>query len=215
MANKAGSRKSCCGAGDTAAKGAVINREEGEGSKSEKLAAALEASQPIIIVTIQTFPFVLRAIENSVSLKERCYAIIADEAHSSQSGRTAGKLKEVLTKEESGEEEEIDYEDKLNARVEARKGSPNLSYSAVLTPTAFNIIAPLYRTLVLSCSRNHALCCRVFAETRIERTKSLQNTVMPPSCGGTSARARRDLVLNRVRQLFQTCLSLQQRHAST
>lgn len=54
-----------------------INREEGEGSKSEKLAAALEGSQPIIIVTIQTFPFVLRAIENSVSLKERCYAIIA------------------------------------------------------------------------------------------------------------------------------------------
>ncbi len=48
-----------------------INREEGEGSKSEKLAAALEGAQPIIIVTIQTFPFVLRAIENSVSLPTR------------------------------------------------------------------------------------------------------------------------------------------------
>src|SRR5690606_403438 len=70
-----------------------INREEGEGSKSEKLAAALESSQPIIIVTIQTFPFVLRAIEDSVSLKERRYAIIADEAHSSQSGSTARQLK--------------------------------------------------------------------------------------------------------------------------
>ncbi|MDX2425794.1 MAG: DEAD/DEAH box helicase family protein, partial [Cycloclasticus sp.] len=52
-----------------------INRKEGDGSKSEKLASALEASQPIIIVTIQTFPFVLKAIENSVSLKERHYAI--------------------------------------------------------------------------------------------------------------------------------------------
>jgi type I restriction enzyme R subunit len=70
-----------------------INRDEGAGSKSEKLAKALEESTPIIIVTIQTFPFVLKAIENSVSLKERNYAIIADEAHSSQTGSTARQLK--------------------------------------------------------------------------------------------------------------------------
>jgi type I restriction enzyme R subunit len=55
-----------------------INREEGDGSKSEKLATALEESQPIIIVTIQTFPHVMKAIENSTSLKERNYAVIAD-----------------------------------------------------------------------------------------------------------------------------------------
>ncbi|EMI28470.1 type I restriction endonuclease subunit R [Rhodopirellula europaea] len=107
-----------------------INRDEGQGSKSEKLAAALESSQPIVIVTIQTFPFVLKAIENSVSLKERCYAIIADEAHSSQSGRTAGKLKEVLSTEATEEEVEISAEDAVAASVEARKGSPNLSYYA-------------------------------------------------------------------------------------
>ena len=52
---------------------ARINNQEGDGSKSEKLAKALENSQPIIIVTIQTFPFVLKAIEDSVSLKERNY----------------------------------------------------------------------------------------------------------------------------------------------
>ncbi len=79
-----------------------INNKEGDGSKSEKLAAALENSQPIIIVTIQTFPFVLRAIENSAVLKERRYAIIADEAHSSQTGATARKLKEVLVSGCSG-----------------------------------------------------------------------------------------------------------------
>jgi type I restriction enzyme R subunit len=107
-----------------------INRETGQGSKSEKLAAALEGSQPIIIVTIQTFPFVLKAIENSVSLKERNYAIIADEAHSSQTGRTAGKLKEVLNKDESSEGEEATAEDALAASVEARKSSTNLSYYA-------------------------------------------------------------------------------------
>ena len=105
-----------------------INRDEGQGSKSEKLATSLEASQPIIIVTIQTFPFVLKAIENSTSLKERSYAIIADEAHSSQSGRTAGKLKEVLSTEAT--EEDLSAEDALTASVEARKSALNLSYYA-------------------------------------------------------------------------------------
>lgn len=107
-----------------------INRDEGQGSKSEKLAAALEGSQPIVIVTIQTFPHVLKAIENSVSLKERCYAIIADEAHSSQTGRTAGKLKEVLSAEERPEEADITAEDALAASVESRRSSSNLSYYA-------------------------------------------------------------------------------------
>ncbi|KAA1258922.1 Type I restriction enzyme R protein [Rubripirellula obstinata] len=107
-----------------------INRDEGQGSKSEKLAAALENSQPIVIVTIQTFPFVLKAIENSVSLKERCYAIIADEAHSSQSGRTAGQLKEVLSTEATHEDAETTAEDALAASVQARRSSANLSYYA-------------------------------------------------------------------------------------
>ena len=74
-----------------------INNKEGLGSKSEKLANALEKSQPIIIVTIQTFPFVLKAIENSLNLKQRHYAIIADEAHSSQTGATAKELKQTLS----------------------------------------------------------------------------------------------------------------------
>ncbi|WP_204369186.1 type I restriction endonuclease subunit R [Methylocucumis oryzae] len=108
-----------------------INNKEGDGSKSEKLAAALEKSQPIIIVTIQTFPYVLRAIENSVSLKERCYAIIADEAHSSQSGSTARQLKEVLMIEASEDnEEEVTTEDILDAAIASRRASKNVSYFA-------------------------------------------------------------------------------------
>jgi type I restriction enzyme, R subunit len=106
-----------------------INKEEGDGSKSEKLATALESSQPIIIVTIQTFPFVLKAIENSVSLKERHYAIIADEAHSSQTGSTARKLKEVLMIEGS-DEGELTADDILDAAVASRRVSSNLSYFA-------------------------------------------------------------------------------------
>lgn len=108
-----------------------INRSEGAGSKSEKLATALENSQPIIIVTIQTFPYVLKAIENSVSLKERSYAIIADEAHSSQSGSTAKKMKEVLlTDATSDEEETLTSEDILDSIIAAQKKSGNLSYLA-------------------------------------------------------------------------------------
>jgi type I restriction enzyme R subunit len=110
-----------------------INREEGQGSKSEKLAKALEGSQPIIIVTIQTFPFVLKAIENSVRLKERCYAILADEAHSSQSGRTAGQLKAALTSDMPDDDlsaETVTAEDLVAASVAARGASPNLSYYA-------------------------------------------------------------------------------------
>lgn len=107
-----------------------INRNEGDGSKSEKLASALENSQPIIIVTIQTFPHVLKAIENNLSLKERNYVVIADEAHSSQTGSTARQLKEVLMIDGAGEDEELSTEDILDAAVASRRASSNLSYLA-------------------------------------------------------------------------------------
>lgn len=107
-----------------------INHQEGDGSKSEKLAAALENSQPIIIVTIQTFPHVMKAIENSTNLKDRNYAIIADEAHSSQTGSTAGKLKSVLMTEGRDDDAELSSEDILDAAVAARREAPNLSYFA-------------------------------------------------------------------------------------
>lgn len=114
-----------------------INNKEGDGSKSEKLASALEHSQPIIIVTIQTFPFVLKAIENSVSLKQRKYAVIADEAHSSQSGSTARQLKEVLMSEERDDDTVLSSEDSLNATIAARRNSGNLNYYAfTATPKA-------------------------------------------------------------------------------
>ena len=114
-----------------------INNKEGDGSKSEKLASALENSQPIIIVTIQTFPFVLKAIENSVSLKQRKYAVIADEAHSSQSGSTARQLKEVLMTDTMDDDVEISSEDILDATIAARKGSNNLNfYAFTATPKA-------------------------------------------------------------------------------
>ena len=107
-----------------------INREEGEGSKSAKLAEALLKGQPIIIVTIQTFPFVLEEIQKNASLKTRNFAIMADEAHSSQTGSTARKLREVLMAEKRDTEEEMSAEDMLDLALEARRGSKNISYFA-------------------------------------------------------------------------------------
>ncbi|MGP5439055.1 type I restriction endonuclease subunit R [Psychrobacter faecalis] len=111
-----------------------INRKESDGSKSEQLAAALVKSQPIIIVTIQTFPFVLKAIEDSSVLKSRRYAIIADEAHSSQTGSTARQLKEVLIsgdiESNADDDAPLSSEDILDATLAARRSSPNLSYYA-------------------------------------------------------------------------------------
>ncbi|KAA1189259.1 type I restriction endonuclease subunit R [Pseudohalioglobus sediminis] len=116
---------------------ARINREEGDGSKSEQLASALAAGTPIIIVTIQTFPYVLQAIQESAGLKERTFAVIADEAHSSQTGATARKLREVLMAELLDDDAEITAEDILDATLAARSGSENISYYAfTATPKA-------------------------------------------------------------------------------
>lgn len=114
-----------------------INRDEGEGSKSQQLTEALEASASIIIVTIQTFPFVLEEIQKRTSLKDKRFAIIADEAHSSQSGGTAKKLREVLTAEQWSDDQDITAEDVLNATLNARANSHNISFFAfTATPKA-------------------------------------------------------------------------------
>ena len=69
----------------------------GDASKSAQLAQALLAGKQIIGVTLQTFPHALKVIEENTGLAGRHYAVIADEAHSSQSGEAAASLKQVLT----------------------------------------------------------------------------------------------------------------------
>lgn len=116
---------------------ARVNREEAQGSKSSQLAGELKSSTSIIIVTIQTFPHVLEAIRKDSTLAGRSFAVIADEAHSSQTGTTARKLREVLMTEQLEGDEELDSEDMLRLSLEARKGSKNISYFAfTATPKA-------------------------------------------------------------------------------
>lgn len=108
-----------------------INMEEGGGSKSEKLKNALEKETPVIIVTIQTFPFVIDEIRKSTTLAGKSFAIVADEAHSSQTGRTATKVKEVLLSEKmANEEQTISAEDMIELTLRAKAGKGSISYFA-------------------------------------------------------------------------------------
>jgi type I restriction enzyme R subunit len=115
-------------------------RNSGEASKSKVLAAELLKGTRIIVVTIQTFPFALEAIRENKGLAGKRFAIIADEAHSSQTGQTANKVKEVLSAEEVADLEdggEISVEDQLAAEMQVRADASNLSfYAFTATPKA-------------------------------------------------------------------------------
>jgi len=123
-----------------------ISREGTNESKSAQLAEALETGAKIIITTIQTFPFVLDAIRHRATLKERKYAVIADEAHSSQSGATAKKLKEVLGVEQIDDEAEISAEEMMTAALESEGNRRNLSFYA-FTATPKEKTLQLFGTL--------------------------------------------------------------------
>ncbi|WP_445169893.1 type I restriction endonuclease subunit R [Mycolicibacterium sp. Dal123E01] len=110
------------------------------GSKSQLLADALEDGTKIIIVTIQTFPHALDLIQSQASLKGKSFAIIADEAHSSQAGEASKRLKAALTAAELDDLDDggtVDAEDVLAAEIAARAESKNLSFFAfTATPKA-------------------------------------------------------------------------------
>lgn len=112
---------------------------------STQLANALKSGVPIIITTLQKFPFVTEKVGD---LPERKYAVIVDEAHSSQSGEAAAELKGVLAgnalKEKAQQEAEeqglTDYEEEVIKAMAKRGQQPNLSFFG-FTAT------PKYKTL--------------------------------------------------------------------
>jgi type I restriction enzyme R subunit len=108
--------------------GSIIGAvKEGAGvSKTEQLSKFLKDGKKIIITTVQTFPFVLDSIGETH--RSGNFAIIIDEAHSSQGGRTAAAISAALG--ESTDEEEETTEDKINRIIEQRKMLPNASYFA-------------------------------------------------------------------------------------
>lgn len=107
---------------------------------SKQLAQALERGSKIIITTLQKFPFVLDHI--SGKLPNRKYAIIVDEAHSSQSGESARELRRVLNPDlQDNDEEEFDTELALVKQIRSRKvKTPNLSYFAFTATPRYETI---------------------------------------------------------------------------
>ena len=123
---------------------------------SKQLAEALVDGTKIVITTLQKFPFVLKSLLNIAGLSEgkqqgedevrqirakvakwktkisdRKYAVIVDEAHSSQTGETSRELKVILGAGASAQtEEEGDFEDTLNEVMQSRGRQPNLSFFA-------------------------------------------------------------------------------------
>ncbi|MCL6699964.1 DEAD/DEAH box helicase family protein [Pseudomonas sp. T1.Ur] len=106
-----------------------ISRDIGNQSKSEQLAEALAEQTRIIIVTIQTFPALFDALDKYPKLASGRYAVIADEAHSSQTGSSASKLKQLLGSD-AQDAEEISAEELLDAAVQARQPNERISYYA-------------------------------------------------------------------------------------
>jgi type I restriction enzyme R subunit len=129
---------------------------------TQQLAKALANGTPIIISTIQKFPFISQAIRTleskgeGVSIKTRGkqFAVIVDEAHSSQSGETVSALKGILNKDgiadalasQAGDEEDSDLTEEVKARIRTemmqRARQPNLSFFA-FTAT------PKYKTKIV------------------------------------------------------------------
>ena len=112
---------------DTIKQFAQVSATVGHADGSGDLRRFLREGKKIIITTVQKFPFILDEIGDEH--RGRKFAIIIDEAHSSQGGRTSAKMNMALA-EGSGEDEEDDYEDQINRIIESRKMLANASYFA-------------------------------------------------------------------------------------
>ncbi|MEI8396781.1 MAG: type I restriction endonuclease [Rhodospirillaceae bacterium] len=119
----------------------VVATIKGESqSKSGELATALSGGKKIVVCTIQTFPFALKAVLELAATQGKCFAVIADEAHSSQTGEAAAKLKQVLSAEELkdlADGGEVGTEDLLAVQMAARANDAGITYVAfTATPKA-------------------------------------------------------------------------------
>lgn len=128
--------------------GVVATIKNTDGSKSAALAKALSGDKKIVVCTIQTFPFALEAVRKLAATQGKRFAVIADEAHSSQTGDAAAKLKAVLSPEELRELNdggEISAEDILAAQMATRADEGSITFVA-FTATPKNKTMELFGT---------------------------------------------------------------------
>ncbi|MEJ6655865.1 MAG: DEAD/DEAH box helicase family protein [Pseudomonas sp.] len=108
----------------------AIDRQTSSLPKSQQLAKAMLDGVPIIVCTLQTFPYAQQAILKEQSLRNRRFAIIIDEAHSSTGGSTADDLRYVLTGQSEAEWEKLSKEERLSVWQSSRSRPGNASYFA-------------------------------------------------------------------------------------
>jgi len=113
---------------DTIRQFAQVSATVGHAEHSGDLRRFITEGKKIIISTVQKFPFILSEIEDQP--RGRSFAIIIDEAHSGQGGRTSAKMHQALSSTVSEEDEEETVEDRINRLMEAQKLLPNASYFA-------------------------------------------------------------------------------------
>ena len=112
---------------DTIKQYAQVGATVGHAERSGDLRRFIESGKKIIVSTVQKFPFILDEIGNEQ--RGRRFAIVIDEAHSSQGGRTSAAMAQALSAAgETGEDET--YEDQINRLMESRRLLPNASYFA-------------------------------------------------------------------------------------
>ena len=112
---------------DTIKQFAQVGSVMGHAESSGHLRTLLQDGKRIVITTVQKFPFILDAIGSEH--RGRKFAIIIDEAHSSQGGRTSASVSMALG-EAGSEGEDETTEDKINRLMESKKLLPNASYFA-------------------------------------------------------------------------------------
>ena len=105
---------------------AQVSATVGETRRSADLRNFLAGGKKIIITTVQKFPFVLDEIGDEH--RGRSFAIVIDEAHSGQGGRTTAAMSHALGAEDANDEETP--EDTINRAMETRRMLPNASYFA-------------------------------------------------------------------------------------
>lgn len=109
---------------------AAIDRQQSSKSKSQQLTAAMLKGTPIIVVTIQTFPYAMEAILTESSLRNRNFAVIIDEAHTSQTGTAASKLQATLALSSKQAMDSMTVEELLTEIQSSRKRPKNISHFA-------------------------------------------------------------------------------------
>lgn len=112
---------------DTIKQFAQVGATVGHAVHSGDLRKFVAEGKKIIISTVQKFPFILDEIGSEH--RGRRFAIVIDEAHSSQGGRTSAALSMALSADGAEEDDET-TEDKINRLMEAKKLLPNASYFA-------------------------------------------------------------------------------------